>query len=105
MNHALILPLLLPLFMGALLLFAHRADKSTKRLLSLAATWTLVPIAIWLVLLADDGQLRIYALGSWQPPFGIILMLPQLILSETVASNPFVSTSLKKSESVCCFLL
>ncbi len=78
MNHALILPLLLPLFMGALLLFAHRADKSTKRLLSLAATWTLVPIAIWLVLLADDGQLRIYALGSWQPPFGIILMLDRL---------------------------
>jgi len=78
MNHALILPLLLPLFMGALLLFAHRAHKSTKRLLSLAATWTLVPIAIWLVLLADDGQLRIYALGSWQPPFGIILMLDRL---------------------------
>ncbi len=78
MNHALILPLLLPLFIGALLLFAHRANKSTKRLLSLAATWTLVPIAIWLVLLADDGQLRIYALGSWQPPFGIILMLDRL---------------------------
>jgi len=78
MNHALILPLLLPLFMGALLLFAHRANKSTKRVLSLAATWTLVPIAIWLVLLADDGQLRIYALGSWQPPFGIILMLDRL---------------------------
>ncbi|MAK86270.1 MAG: monovalent cation/H+ antiporter subunit D [Pseudomonas sp.] len=78
MNHGLILPLLLPLFMGALLLFAHRANKSTKRLLSLAATWTLVPIAIWLVLLADDGQLRIYALGSWQPPFGIILMLDRL---------------------------
>jgi len=78
MNHALILPLLLPLFMGALLLFAHRANKSTKRVLSLAATWTLVQIAIWLVLLADDGQLRIYALGSWQPPFGIILMLDRL---------------------------
>jgi len=78
MNHALILPLLLPLFMGALLLFAHRANKSTKRLLSLAATWTPVPNAIWLVLLADDGQLRIYALGSWQPPFGIILMLDRL---------------------------
>src|SRR3546814_14346796 len=78
MNHALILPLLLPLFMGALLLFAHRANKSTKRLLSLAATWTLVPIAIWLVLLADDGQLRIYALGSWHPPCDIILMLDRL---------------------------
>ena len=44
----------------------------------LAATWALVPIAIWLLLLADDGQLRVYALGNWQPPFGIILMLDRL---------------------------
>ena len=78
MKHALILPILLPLFMGALLLLVHRLDKPTKRLLSLAATWALVPLAVWLLLLADDGQLRIYALGDWQPPFGIILMLDRL---------------------------
>jgi len=78
MNHALILPLLVPLFVGALLLLGHRMGKPTKRILSLAATWALVPIAIWLLLLANDGQLRIYALGSWQPPFGIILMLDRL---------------------------
>ncbi|MBA1238933.1 monovalent cation/H+ antiporter subunit D [Pseudomonas kunmingensis] len=78
MNHALILPLLVPLFVGALLLLGHRMGKPTKRILSLAATWALVPIAVWLLLLADDGQLRIYALGSWQPPFGIILMLDRL---------------------------
>jgi len=78
MNHALILPVLLPLFMGALLLLAHGMGKPTKRLLSLAATWALVPLAVWLLLLADDGQLRIYALGNWQPPFGIILMLDRL---------------------------
>lgn len=78
MKHALILPILLPLFMGALLLLVHRLGKPTKRLLSLAATWALVPLAVWLLLLADDGQLRIYALGGWQPPFGIILMLDRL---------------------------
>ncbi|NRF47500.1 monovalent cation/H+ antiporter subunit D [Pseudomonas stutzeri] len=78
MNHALILPLLVPLFVGALLLLCHRMGKPAKRILSLAATWALVPIAIWLLLLADDGQLRVYALGNWQPPFGIILMLDRL---------------------------
>jgi multicomponent K+:H+ antiporter subunit D len=78
MNHALILPLLVPLFVGALLLFAHRMGKPAKRILSLVATWALVPIALWLVLLSDDGQLRTYALGSWQAPFGIILMLDRL---------------------------
>ncbi|MGE4406120.1 monovalent cation/H+ antiporter subunit D [Pseudomonas sp.] len=78
MNHALILPILLPLFTGAVLLLFHRLGKPAKRLLSLAATWALVPVAIWLLLLAGDGQLRIYALGNWQPPFGIILMLDRL---------------------------
>ena len=78
MNHALILPLLVPLFVGALLLLCHRMGKPAKRILSLAATWALVPIAIWLLLLADDGQLRVYALGNWQAPFGIILMLDRL---------------------------
>ncbi len=78
MNHALILPLLVPLFVGALSLLCHRMGKPAKRILSLAATWALVPIAIWLLLLADDGQLRVYALGNWQAPFGIILMLDRL---------------------------
>ena len=62
----------------ALLLLCHRMGKPAKRILSLAATWALVPIAIWLLLLADDGQLRVYALGNWQAPFGIILMLDRL---------------------------
>lgn len=78
MNHALILPLLVPLFTGALLLFAHSLGRSSRRTLSLLATWSLVPLAIWLLVLADDGQLRVYALGSWQPPFGIVLMLDRL---------------------------
>ncbi|EIK51890.1 putative monovalent cation/H+ antiporter subunit D [Stutzerimonas stutzeri TS44] len=78
MKHVLILPILLPLFMGAALLFAHRLDNSSKRLLSLLATWTLVPLALWLLLLAGDDQLRVYALGNWQPPFGIVLLLDRL---------------------------
>jgi multicomponent K+:H+ antiporter subunit D len=78
MNHLLILPILLPLFMGALLLIGHRVSKTVKRLLSLLAAWALVPVAVCLLLLAGDDQLRVYALGNWQPPFGIILMLDRL---------------------------
>jgi len=78
MNHVLILPILLPLFMGAALLFGHRLGGSSKRLLSLLATWALVPLALWLLLLAGDDQLRVYALGNWQPPFGIVLLLDRL---------------------------
>jgi multicomponent K+:H+ antiporter subunit D len=59
-------------------LILHGLDRPLKRRLSLAATWLQVPLAIWLLLLAGDGQLRIYALGNWQPPFGIILLLDRL---------------------------
>src|SRR5690606_17186356 len=51
---------------------------SSKRLLSLMATWALVPLSVWLLLLAGDDQLRTYALGNWQPPFGILLLLDRL---------------------------
>lgn len=78
MNHALILPLLVPLFTGALLLSVRSMGRTMRRSLSLLATWSLVPLAIWLLVLADDGQLRIYALGGWEPPFGIVLMLDRL---------------------------
>lgn len=78
MNHLLILPILLPMLMGAVLLVAHRMGKPAQRVLSLLATWALVPVAVALLLLAGDDQLRVYALGNWQPPFGIILLLDRL---------------------------
>ncbi|MFC3609015.1 monovalent cation/H+ antiporter subunit D [Stutzerimonas tarimensis] len=78
MNHAVILPVLIPLFAGSLLLLAHRLGLHSKRLLSLLACWSLLPISVLLLMLAGDGQLRVYALGNWQPPFGIVLVLDRL---------------------------
>ncbi|WP_217476755.1 monovalent cation/H+ antiporter subunit D [Stutzerimonas stutzeri] len=78
MSHALILPLLLPLFMGCVLLLAHRQAMRVKRGLSLVATWLLVPLTFLLLMQADSGALSVYRLGDWQPPFGIMLMLDRL---------------------------
>ena len=78
MNHALILPVLLPLLVGSLLLLTHRMGTPFKRLLSLLATWLLVPLALWLLLQANSGTLFIYQLGNWLPPFGIMLLLDRL---------------------------
>ena len=78
MTHAIILPILLPLFTGALLLLLHRRTVTFKRAVSLVATLALIPLSFWLVLLAGDDQLRVYALGNWQPPFGIMLLLDRL---------------------------
>ncbi|MDD0844298.1 monovalent cation/H+ antiporter subunit D [Pseudomonas sp. Gutcm_11s] len=77
MNHLLILPILLPMLAGALLLVLPSHER-LKRGLSLLATLTLVPVALALLQQADDGQLRIYALGDWRPPFGIVLLLDRL---------------------------
>ena len=78
MNHALILPILLPLLVGCSLLIGHRLGAPLKRLVSLVATWLLVPLALWLLGLADAGELTVYRLGDWQPPFGIMLLLDRL---------------------------
>ena len=78
MNHAMILPILLPLFTGCALLLLHRASLRVKRLLSLVATWLLVPLSLWLLAVADTGVLQAYRLGDWAPPFGIMLLLDRL---------------------------
>ena len=54
MNHALILPVLLPLFVGSLLLFAARLSMPLKRLASVSATALLVPVSLYLLLQADQ---------------------------------------------------
>jgi multicomponent K+:H+ antiporter subunit D len=78
LNHWLIIPILLPLFAGALLLFAHQLNKPLKRVFSLLSCLALVPVAIVLLNQAGDDQLRWYALGNWQAPFGIVLLLDRL---------------------------
>ncbi|WP_252274003.1 monovalent cation/H+ antiporter subunit D [Pseudomonas subflava] len=77
MNHLLILPILLPLMCGALLLVLPSREW-LKRALSMLATLALVPLAVVLLLQAGDGQLHVYALGDWRPPFGIVLLLDRL---------------------------
>jgi multicomponent K+:H+ antiporter subunit D len=78
MNHALILPVLLPMLIGSLLLFGTRLGQPFKRGLSLTASAVLVPLSFWLLWQADQGGLQVYAVGNWQPPFGIILLLDRL---------------------------
>lgn len=78
MNHALILPILLPMFTGSLLLLGARLSLRSKRSLSLGATLLLLPLSCYLLWLADQGVLQVYAAGNWQAPFGIVLLLDRL---------------------------
>ena len=93
MSHWPILPILLPLFAGALLLILPSHER-LKRTLSLLATLALLPLSLYLLQLADDGQLRVYALGDWQPPFGIVLLLDRLSALLLLATAVLASAAL-----------
>jgi len=78
MNHLIMLPILLPLFSGSLLLIGNRLDLRWQRLFSCLACFLLLPVGVLLVQQADSGVLYSYALGNWQAPFGIALLLDRL---------------------------
>ena len=47
MSHAIILPILLPLFLGALLLIGHTWSRQVRRGISLVGCLALLPVAWW----------------------------------------------------------
>ena len=77
MNHLPVLPIVLPMFMGALLLLIARSQMSVKRSLSLGATLLQIPLALALMSQAAEG-IDVYAAGNWIPPFGIVLVVDRL---------------------------
>ena len=81
-THAPILPILVP-FAAALLQMACRRP-TFQRLVGLLAAALLVLVTAWLMLLADDGTLRVYALGDWPAPFGIVLVVDRLAAGMTL---------------------
>ena len=88
MNHALILPILLPAVVGAVLVIAARYDRVLARVLSLASMVLMLAIALGLFVLASDGSVRTYALGAWPAPFGIVLALARLAGPVVLLSGP-----------------
>ena len=90
--HAPILPLLIP-FAAALLQMAC-SRLACQRLIGLSAATLLVLITAWLTVLADDGQLRVYALGNWPAPFGIVLVVDRLAAAMTLLTAILGFTSL-----------
>ncbi|WP_285274553.1 monovalent cation/H+ antiporter subunit D [Halopseudomonas bauzanensis] len=77
MSHLSVLPILLPMFTGALLLLLGRRSVALRRLCCLLATLLQIPLALLLMEQANAG-LQVYAAGNWVPPFGIILVVDRL---------------------------
>ncbi|MEB4996864.1 monovalent cation/H+ antiporter subunit D [Pseudomonas aeruginosa] len=92
MSHWLILPILLPLFVGSLLLLP--LAERWQRGLSLLAALALIPLSLLLIRTAASGDLSVYALGNWAAPFGIVLMLDRLAALMLLATAVLGSAAL-----------
>ncbi|CBV43400.1 monovalent cation/H+ antiporter subunit D [Halomonas elongata] len=77
-QHLIVLPIVLPLIVGIVLLRSRFGSSRFKRIASVIATLALAAISLALLLRAADGEIAYYALGGWQPPFGIVLVLDRL---------------------------
>jgi multicomponent K+:H+ antiporter subunit D len=77
-EHLVILPVVLPLFAGALLIAVERGARPLARPLALTATLFGLVIALALLARASSGDVQTYLLGNWQAPFGIVVVLDRL---------------------------
>ena len=78
MNHLPILPILLPSLTGIAMLLPPLASRlRVQRWI----TWIVLAVSTivaGMLLLSAQRQALTYALGGWQPPFGIILVVDRL---------------------------
>nr|WP_236613286.1 monovalent cation/H+ antiporter subunit D [Chrysiogenes arsenatis] len=77
-NHLIILPLVLPLLLGAVMTICAKQSIQWHRSLGLLGTAALVVITLALFVQAISGPIQVYVLGNWLPPFGIVLVLDRL---------------------------
>ncbi|TGG96040.1 monovalent cation/H+ antiporter subunit D [Natronospirillum operosum] len=78
MQHWPVLPVLLPLFTGALLIFMARAELNTQRWVSVISALLGVPVSVVLLWQAQADTISVYNMGNWPAPFGIVLVIDRL---------------------------
>jgi len=77
-DHLVVVPIVLPLAVGAFMLLLDERRHRLKAVLSLFSLFLLLANAIALLRAADAQPVRVYALGDWPAPFGIVLVADRL---------------------------
>jgi multicomponent K+:H+ antiporter subunit D len=75
-DHLVILPVVVPLAVGALMLLIDPERRRLKAAINLTSTVALVAIAV--ALLCNVATPSVYLLGNWPSPFGIVLVADRL---------------------------
>ena len=94
MLHAAILPILIPFAAALLQLFGMRLNIAYQRSIGLLAALLGILAAAWLVWLADQGAVLVYALGNWPAPFGIVLAVDRLAAMMTLLTAVLAGAAL-----------
>ncbi len=77
-QHLIVLPILLPMLTALGLLLSGQVPTTWQRRASITSCVLLVLLAVALLVKANSGTYSFYALGNWQAPFGIVLVLDRL---------------------------
>jgi multicomponent K+:H+ antiporter subunit D len=80
MNHLPLLPILVPLFAAALVLFFEhrRFGMLPQRAVAWTSMAAMLAVAVLLAAGAADGRIAVYLLGDWPARLGIVLMVDRL---------------------------
>jgi len=82
--HLMVVPILLPLLVGAVLLFVNERRRRLKAAFGAASSVVLLLVAVALLRFADlpteagGVATGVYLLGNWPAPFGIVLVVDRL---------------------------
>ncbi|MFC3148673.1 monovalent cation/H+ antiporter subunit D [Piscinibacterium candidicorallinum] len=76
--HWIIVPIVLPLMLGAALILLERTRPGWVGALSVLGVAALLVVNLGLLAKADTGQISAYLLSNWKAPFGIALALDRL---------------------------
>ena len=104
MQHAVILPILLPLLVGAFLLLPPvQHNVKARRWLSGIGILLLLLLSLWNLIQSHGGTSQFYLLGNWPAPFGIVLLLDQIsalfvALTALLALGAFIYSSAGEDE-------
>ena len=79
-----IAPTILPAITAAVMILVWRRDIQMQRILSVASTFALLGIALFLYSAVSDGETDAYRLGAWPAPFGIVLAVEGLPVGEDI---------------------
>ncbi len=84
-QHLPVLPIVVPLLAGAWLLFFAESRRLPRLVITLLATLAQLAAAVTMVWLTTDAVpeiwprgIGVYAIGGWQAPFGIVLVVDRL---------------------------